>query len=177
MPEIYTHFKYPEANPTPSGNEFLSTYQEEIDKDGNLRVVETGKICIYDMIQTHLEETKIENILKAVALGDLSALQQREATYADTTNMPKNLMEAQNLVIRAKNEFENFPLEVRKLFDNSAEKYVSEMGTADFLEKMAPYNKKMKDIKEAGSMKEYQKKVKEAARFEKDVAAAKEAND
>lgn len=61
-------------------------------------------------------------------MGDLSALNQRETIYADVTEMPKTLMEAQNLVLKAKQEFEQMPLEVRKLFDNSPEKYVEEMG-------------------------------------------------
>ena len=125
------------------------------------------------MIQEDLEGTKIENILHAVAMGDLSALQQRETIYADATNMPKTLMEAQNLVLKMKNEFEKMPLEVRKLFDNSPEKYVDEMGTELFQEKMAPYNEKIKAISEAGSLKEYEKKVKAQAKFEKDVEAAK----
>ena len=125
------------------------------------------------MIQEDLEGTKIENILHAVAMGDLSALRQRETIYADATNMPKTLMEAQNLVLKMKNEFEKMPLEVRKLFDNSPEKYVDEMGTELFQEKMAPYNEKIKAISEAGSLKEYEKKVKAQAKFEKDVEAAK----
>lgn len=106
-------------------------------------------------------------------MGDLNALNQRETIYADATTMPKNLMEAQNLVVKMKYEFEQMPLEVRKQFDYSAEKYVDEMGTEAFMEKMAPYNKRLKDIEEAGSLKEYEKKVKAQAKFEKDVAAAK----
>ena len=156
----------------PSGTHYLNQYQEEI-KNGKKTLVKTGEVDIYAMIQEDLEGTKIENILHAVAMGDLSALQQRETIYADATNMPKTLMEAQNLVLKMKNEFEKMPLEVRKLFDNSPEKYVDEMGTELFQEKMAPYNEKIKAISEAGSLKEYEKKVKAQAKFEKDVEAAK----
>ena len=76
-----------------------------------------------------------------------------------------------------KYEFEQMPLEVRKQFDYSAEKYVDEMGTEAFMEKMAPYNKRLQDIQEAGNLKEYEKKVKAQAKFEKDVAAAKGGSD
>ena len=93
--------------------------------------------------------------------------------YVDATVMPKSLMEAENLVLIAKQEFETMPLEVKRLFDNSPEKYVEEMGTELFTNKMAPYNEKIKAIAEAGSVKEYNKKVAEQAKFEKDVAAAK----
>ena len=157
----------------PTGKRTLNVYQEEI-VNGKKELVKTGETNIYDAIQEDLEGTKIENILHKAAMGDLNALNQRECIYADTTTMPKTLMEANNLVIKMKNEFETLPLEVRKLFDNSAEKYVDEMGTEIFNEKMAPYNKKIAEIKEAGSLKEYKKKVADQAKFEKDVAKAKE---
>ena len=174
MSKVRTQFDEHERYITEPGNRFLQQYQEEIGKDGQIKIVKTNLMNIYEIIQSHLEETKIENILHAVAMGDLSALQQREAVYCDATTMPKTLMEAQNLVIKAKAEFEKMPIEVRKLFNNSPEQYVSEMGTKEFLDKMAPYNNQMKEIQESGSMKEYQKKVAAQAKFEKDVAAAKE---
>lgn len=158
---------------TPSGTKFLNVYQEEISKKGNLHLVKTGQTNVYDKIQADLESTKIENILHQVAMGDLSVLNQRETLYVDATNMPKNLMEAQNIVIKAKAEFEQFPKEVREIFHNSPEEYVSEMGSKEFLDKMAPYNEKLSKIKEAGSIKEYNDKVAQQAKFENDVAAAK----
>lgn len=160
----------------PIGTHFLNVYQEEIVK-GKKELVKTGETNVYERIQEDLEGTKIENILHAVAMGDLSALNQRETIYADATTMPKSLMEAQNLVVKMKYEFEQMPLEVRKQFDYSAEKYVEEMGTEAFMEKMAPYNKRIAEIEEAGSLKEYEKKVKAQAKFEKDVAAAKGGSD
>lgn len=158
---------------TPCGTRYLNTYQEEIDKKGRLHLAKTGQTNVYERIQADLESTKIENILHQVAMGDLSVLNQRETLYVDATNMPKNLMEAQNIVIKAKAEFEQFPKEVREIFHNSPEEYVSEMGSKEFLDKMAPYNKKLADIQEAGSLKEYNKKVADQAKFENDVATAK----
>lgn len=174
MPTIYTHYKKPPLDPTPAGDEFLNVYQEEIGKDGKKDLVCIGKTNVYERIQEDLESTKIENILAAVAMGDLSVLRQQEPIYIDATSFPKTLMEAQNIVIKAKQEFEKMPDEIKEAFDYNAELYVSEMGTEKFLEKMAPYNDKINAIKEAGSVKEYNKKVAEQAKFERDVAAAKE---
>lgn len=173
MYKVYTQQDYPPSEFTNPGSQYLNVYQEEISKSGSKELVKVGEKNIYEMIQVDLESTKIENILHAVAMGDLSALQQREAFYVDATSYPKTFMEMQNIIIKTKQEFEKMPLEVRKLFDNSPEKYVSEMGTQEFLEKMAPYNKKMSDIKEAGDLETYKKKVAEQAKFEKDVALAK----
>lgn len=175
--EVYTQFRKPDTVYTEPGDRYLEVFQEQIGKDGTLEVVPVGKKCVYDEIQLDLEGTKIENILHAVAMGDLNALKQRECFYIDATTMPKNLMEAQNIVVRAKEEFYNMPTEIRELFNNSPEKYVSEMGTKEFLDKLAPYNNKIAEIKEAGSLKEYNKRVAEQAKFEKDVEAAKGATE
>ena len=175
MPKVYTQFDLPKCIPVPSGSKFRPEFQEQINKKTGLtEIVKVGETNIYEMIQADLESTKIENILHQVAMGDLAALNQREGTYFDATTMPKTLMEAQNLVIRMKDEFLKMPNEVKELFHNSAEEYVFQMGTAEFNDKMAPYNKKIAAIKEAGSLKEYEKKVKAEAKFQKDVAAAKE---
>lgn len=170
MPKVFTQFDRPKTIPAHSGDEWLTEYQEAISKTGEKILEPIGKKNIYDMIQAELESTKIENILHAVAMGDLSALQQREAMYLDATSYPKSLMEMQNMIIKAKDEFLNMPLEVRKLFNNSAEQYVGEMGTKEFFEKMAPYNKKIAEIEQAGNLKEYNKKVADQAKFETDVA-------
>ena len=176
MPNVRTKFDR-ERIYTPAGTRYLNTYQEEISKNGRKHLVKTGETCVYDRIQQDLEGSKIETILHQVAMGDLSVLNQRETMYVDATNMPKNLMEAQNIVIKAKAEFEQFPKEVREIFHNSPEEYVSEMGTQEFLDKMSPYNERIKSINEAGSLKEYENKVKQQAKFESDVAAAKGATE
>lgn len=171
--KVYTQFDRPKRVFTNPGTRFLDTFQEQIAKDGSIEVVKVGQRCVYDEIQVDLESTKIENILHAVALGDLNALKQREAFYVDATTMPKNLMEAQNIVVRAKEEFYTMPVEIRELFNNSPEKYVSEMGTKEFLDKLSPYNDKLAAIKKAGDLKTYNEKVAAEAKFQKDVEAVK----
>ena len=158
-----------------SGSIYENEYQEEIDKkSGKKKLVCIGKKNVYEIIQQDLESTKIENILHKLAVGDLSVLRQAELTYVDEKDFPHSLMEAQNIVIKAKQEFAKMPVEVRKLFNNSAEQYVSEIGTDDFIKKLAPYNdeiaKKQKDEKDAA----FNAAVKEQVAFNKAVNAAME---
>lgn len=166
---IYSILKTPEAKKTECGDEFINTYQEQINKSGKKELKKTGKHNVYEEIQLDVENCKIENILHAVAMGDLNALHQRDASYVDATTMPKNLREAQDLVIKMKDEFYNMPLEVRQKFDNSPEQYVSLMGTNEFLDIMAPYNEKIEAIAKEKNMKEYEKKVKEGAKLNIDI--------
>lgn len=172
--EFFNKFEPAQKIDTPAGDKYLNEYQEKFSKDGDKKLVKIGKKNIDQIIQADLESTKIENILHAVAMGDLRALQQREITYMDATTMPKSLMEMQNLGIKAKSEFEAFPKEVKEMFHNSCDEYIAQMGTQEFFDKMSPYVQKIKDIEAAGNLKAYNKKVSEQAKFEKDVAAAKE---
>lgn len=172
---IYSQLNPPKKNNTPEGSIYLDTYTECIDDSGRKYLEKSGKTNIYEMIQVNVESCKIENILHAVAMGDLNALQQREAMYVDATTMPKSLREAQDIILKARDEFYKLPLEVRKEFDNSPEQYVSEMGTPEFLEKMSPYNDKILAISKEKSDKEYRKKVQEGAKLQLDIEREKAA--
>lgn len=166
---LYTALNKPPRKHTPEGRRYIKTYQEVINKDGKKGLEWTGDHNVYDEIQTYADECKIEKILQRVAMGDLAALQQREATYIDATTMPKSLMEAQNLAIRMKDEFYKMPLEVRREFDNSPDKYVSLMGTEEFKNIMAPYNEKILAISKEKNDKEYRQKVKDGAKLNLDI--------
>lgn len=79
-------------------------------------------------------------------------------------------MDAQNLVIRMKSEFDKMPVEVKEKFNNSADHYVEMMGTKEFNELMAPYNEKVAKIAAEKNHKEYMQKVKEGAKLNYDIA-------
>lgn len=169
MNKIYSQLDPGTKPKTESGTRFINTYQEEIGDDGKLCLKKTGQHDVYAEIQEDAEDSKIENILHKAAMGDLNALNQRQLTYADATTMPKDWKEAQNTILKGKDEFYEMPLEVRQLFDNSPEKYISEMGTKEFLEKMAPYNEKMAAIEKEKNDKEYRKKIAEGAQLNIDI--------
>lgn len=156
-----------------SGSEYENVYEEQINKKtGQKELIKVGQTHVYAKIQEDLEESKIENIIHKLAMGDLSVLKQAQLTYVDADDFPKTLMEAQNIVVKAKAEFNKFPEEVKKLFNNSPEAYVSQMGTDEFIEKMAPYNNEIAKHQKEEADAIYQQKVKETADFNKAVNAA-----
>lgn len=166
---IHSQLKPGKRFKTNSGTRYINTYQETIEDDGRLSLKITGQHDVYAEIQEDAEDCKIENILHRVAMGDLNALNQKELTYADATTMPKDWKEAQNMILDAKAEFYDLPVEIRKEFNNSAEQYISEMGTQAYLEKMAPYNDKIAAIEKEKNDKEYRKKVAEGAQLNIDI--------
>lgn len=124
---------YSRLNPAPvieapAGSKEATTYQTRIDENGHKITEAVGKTNIYDRIQSSLEETKIENIIKRFTEGDMSAFRTSEPIYADMREAPKSLMEAQNMIIRITDEFNSLPVEVRAKFDHSPEKYVALYG-------------------------------------------------
>lgn len=177
---IYSQLNRPKTVPSNPGTRYINTYIESITKKGK-ELEKSGETNVYEMIQLDKDSCDIEKILHQAAMGDLAALQQREATYCDATTLPKSLMEAQNLQIHAEQEFYKMPIEVRRLFNNSPEQYVSEMGTKEFLDKMAPYNEQLAAIEKEKNHNEYLKKVQEGAKLnidiEREMAAQKGAEE
>lgn len=157
------------------GSRYENTYQEEIDKkSGKKHLVKIGKTCIYDLIQEDAESSKMVNIIQKLAMQDYSVLKQAKLTYVDEDDFPHSLMEAQNIVIKAKAEFDKFPAEVRQLFNNSAEQYVSEIGTDDFVKKMTPYNDEIKEHYKKEEEAKFNQAVADQIKFDNAVAAGKE---
>lgn len=155
-----------------SGSRYENTYQEEIEKkSGKKHLVKIGQTCVYDMIQEDLEQAKIENIIAKIAKNDLSVFKEAKITFVDAEDFPQTLMEAQNIVVKAKAEFDKFPKEVREIFNNSPEQYVSEMGTDEFFKKMSPYNDSIKKKEEDDRNAAFNAQVKETAAFNKAVQA------
>lgn len=132
---------------TPTGSQWHNDYQIEISKNGHKELIKTGEHNEYEKIQEYLEETLIENILQRAELGDPLALEARKGTYLDTTDMPKTLAEAQNKIITIKNEFEKLPVDIRRKFDFSPEKYVQEYGNENWANALG-FIKKEKEIEE-----------------------------
>lgn len=134
-PKIYSRFN-PRPNPgTETGHKKTKTYRESISAEGIKSLVEDSEVDIYEGIQAYKDECNIKNILARVSAGDETALQQRIGEYLDTTTMPKTLAEAQNMVIKAEQEFKKLPLNIREKFNHSPEQFIAELGTADWAEK------------------------------------------
>lgn len=158
-----------------SGSIYENTYQEEINKkSGKKELVRIGQTNVYEIIQQDAEASKMVNIIQKLAMKDYSVLKEAKLTYVDENDFPKSLMEAQNIVIKAKAEFDKMPAEVRQLFNNSPEQYVSEIGTDDFIKKLTPYNEEIKKRYQKEEDDKFNKAVADQIRFDNAVAAGKE---
>lgn len=126
--EFGTRYGKNPVYPVATGTEFDTTYHVDIDKHGHKKLIADGKTNRYLKIQSYAEECKIENILARCAV-DPNALNQRVGQYVDMVNAPKTLAEAQNIIIKVKQEFEGLTADEREKFGNSVERYVALYGT------------------------------------------------
>lgn len=138
--KFYTAYNRPTTEPAPAGSKEEPVYMMQIDLKGNKTLIQTGKTNIYDIIQESLEQSKIETIIRRATEGDPYALTMMNGQYIDTTDVPATLAEAQRFVIHAKEEFDQLPINIRRQFDMSAEKYIANYGTSNWLEIMGVNN-------------------------------------
>ena len=143
---VGTHFYAPE------GSRMAKEYEIKIDKKGHKVLTYVGEHDIYPEIQSYAEECKIENIIARAAAGDINALNARKTFYADVTDTPKDLADAQNQILKLKNGFDRLPAEIKEKFDNSTEQFVMTFGSEEwnkkmgFVETKAPVSEKIEFI-------------------------------
>lgn len=170
---FYSQLNRPKTVPCNPGTKFLNKYQETI-KEGVRSLIQIGKTNVYDIIQSHAKEGDVKWIIAQFANGNLDVLRKADPVYTDATTLPTSLMEAQNLCLRMKQEFEEMPAEVKKLFNYSSDLYIEKMGTQEFQEIMKPYNEKIEKISMEKNAAEYNRKVKEGAKLNYDIEKEKQ---
>lgn len=122
----------PKTTAAETGTQFDNEYFYEIDSLTNKKELKmkNTKTNRYLKIQESLESCLIENIIKRAEIKGTDLSWQGNGDIQDFTNLPKNLAESLNATIALKQMFEKLPLEERKAFENSPEKWI--------IEKIAP---------------------------------------
>lgn len=107
--------------------------------DKGKELVKVGETDVYALIQSRLEETKIENIIKR-ATYDPAALGsqdwQASGQIVDISDMPTDYHTWYGLIMEAQKEFDKLPAEMRIKWDNDIEKYIMSYGTEEWAKKM-----------------------------------------
>lgn len=113
-------------------------YEYKVTDEGR-ELVKTGETDVYALIQSRLDETKIENIIKR-ATYDPTELGSQEwrtnETMTDISEMPTNYHEWYGRIKDAEDEFNKLPIEIKSKWDNDVEKYIMAYGTKDWADKM-----------------------------------------
>ena len=98
-----------------TGNGHEPEYEYKVTETGR-ELVKTGENDVYSLIQSRLDETKIENIIKR-ATYDPTALGNQEwqnsAQMVDITGVPTDYHTWFNRIEDAKKQFEALPIEIK----------------------------------------------------------------
>lgn len=113
---------------SPAGEEIEKTYSYVINSKGAKELQPTGTRNTREEIQADLEETKIENILARVAIGDMTDFRP-DGIYADATQMPNNMIDAMNAMNDLANTWRKVPQEIKAKYNNDLNQFIAASGT------------------------------------------------
>lgn len=112
------------------------TYAGHYDEKGRVVLEESGRINLYDEIQSHAEACDIHVLMKRYQSGDVTALSQRQGFFGDCLDFPKTYAEALNHMNEMETKFMQLPVDVRQKFGNSFAEFLAASGEADFLDRL-----------------------------------------
>lgn len=123
------------AWPTEAGESVRRTYLWERNEEGE-RVLKLDQVIDQQAeIDSYLEETKIENIIRRASIDPDIA--ERIAPnlgggIQDFTEAPHTLAELQNIMIRAEQIWDEVPKDIKHKFDNDVDKFIASFGSVEW---------------------------------------------
>lgn len=151
--QFYTAYGEHMKTDCPTGNGIENLYGYEINKYGQKEIVKIGETNLYQKIQESLEETKIENILKRVAIGDTTVMRP-DGIYADVSEAPKNLIEARQQIQALENTWNSLPIEIRQKYNMSVDEFIAKSGSESWMVDMGLITPKDPEPTKASKTKE-----------------------
>ena len=138
------------AKPTEAGESVRRTYLWERNEKGEkvLRLDQT--IDQQAEIDSYLEETKLENIIRRASIDpDIAARIKPDigGGIQDFTEAPQNLAELQNIMMRAEQIWDEVPKEIKLKFDNDVDKFIASFGTVEWAKNLGIYQEKQTETK------------------------------
>ena len=138
------------AKPTEAGESVRRTYLWKINERGE-KVLELDQVIDQQAeIDSYLEETKLENIIRRASIDPNIAARiapDLGGGIQDFTEMPHTLAELQNIMIRAEQIWDEVPREIKLNFDNSVDKFITSFGTVEWAKNLGVYKEKQADVK------------------------------
>lgn len=134
------------AKATEAGETIRRTYLWEYNEKGEKVLTLDQIIDQQAEIDSYLEETKLENIIRRASIDpDIAArmIPDMGGGLQDATEMPENLMELQNIMLRAEQIWDEIPKEIKLKFDNDVDKFVASFGTIDWAKNLGIYQEKL----------------------------------
>ena len=145
------------AKPTEPGESVRRTYLWERNEKGEKVLKLDQTIDQQAEIDSYLEETKLENIIRRASIDpDIAARIKPDigGGIQDFTEAPQTLAELQNIMLRAEQVWEEVPKEIKLKFNNDVDKFIASYGTVEWAKNLGILKEKPKVEPEAEEAKE-----------------------
>lgn len=133
------------AKPTEAGESVRLTYLWDRNEKGE-KVLKLDQVIDQQAeIDSYLEETKIENIIRQASIDPNIAARIAPdigGGIQDFTEAPQTLAELQSIMIRAEQIWNEVPKEIKLKFDNDVDKFIASFGTAEWAKNLGIYEEK-----------------------------------
>lgn len=140
------------AKPTEAGESVRRTYLWERNEKGE-KVLKLDQVIDQQAeIDSYLEETKLENIIRRASIDpDIAARIAPDigGGIKDFTEMPQTLAELQNIMIRAEQIWGEVPKEIKLKFDNDVDKFIESFGSVEWAKNLGIYKEEQTEVKAA----------------------------
>ena len=138
------------AKPTEAGKSVRNTYLWERNEKGE-KVLRLDQVIDQQAeIDSYLEETKIENIIRRASVDPNIAARiapDLGGGIQDFTETPHTLAELQNIMIRAEQIWDEVPKETKLKFDNDVDKFIASFGTVEWAKNLGIYKEEQAEAK------------------------------
>jgi hypothetical protein len=123
------------AKPTEAGERVRRTYLWERNEKGEKVLKLDQTIDQQAEIDSYLEETKLENIIRRASIDPDIAARINPCIgggIQDYTDAPQTLAELQNIMLRAEQIWQEVPKDIKLKFDNDVDKFIASYGTVEW---------------------------------------------
>lgn len=121
-----------------SGDDYHTEYTSYVQPDGLIELVESGKTCIQDEINSHLSECDYHDILDRLRLGDYSQTKKPAVDYGDFTSLPETFQELAELSGKMQTAFSAVPPDVKERYNFSLKEWLAAAGSVEWMSLMFP---------------------------------------
>lgn len=117
------------CNSTPSGTGTEWTWKEQFDDKGVLSIVHDKLRNVQEEIQSHAESVDLKVLIARYENGDMSALNQKQPSFADIIDVPNSYADVMNMRATTKRYFYDLPVNVRAEFNHDFDQFAAALGT------------------------------------------------
>lgn len=126
MSKFYSESNRPKTIPMPKTSTLEKEYKEKIGKNGKKELVEVGVTNVYEKIQEARQGSELATLINQYKMKiNENNILELEKTVTDLTNIPTNLIEAQNMINDAKNTFNLMPTEIKQTYNNNFNEFLA----------------------------------------------------